>query len=106
MGAHMPTSISGAAPIHQFYDPGVSSEEGAGGAGSAGYEGGSRGAGNAAPSRPPDQTDDRCFREEVKAALACGKLVRGFDMLQAIACVMDVATLASCLTDRTETPEP
>jgi hypothetical protein len=102
----MPSSISTAAPLNHCYDHGINSDDGAGGASSAGYEGGSRGAGNVSPSRPPDQTDDRCFREEVKAALACGKLVRGFDLLQATACVMDLSNLASCLMDGAETPEP
>ena len=102
----MATSISGAASLNQCYEPGSHFDDGAGGANSVGYEGGSRGAGNVPPSRPPDQTDDRCFREEVKAALACGKLVRGFDVLQATACVMEFANLASCLVARAETPEP
>lgn len=102
----MPTPISGASPPNQCYDPGLSSDDGSGGASGIGYEGGSRGAGNASPSRPPDQTDDRCFREEAKAALACGKLVRGFDVLQATACVMELAALASCLTNRAANPEP
>src|SRR5215207_2151045 len=102
----MPTPISGASLPNQCYDPELSSDAGAGGASSVGYEGGSRGAGNASPSHPPDQTDDRCFREGAKAALACGKLVRGFDALQAVACVMELAGLVSCLTDRTENPKP
>jgi hypothetical protein len=102
----MPTPISGASPANQCYDPRLSSDDGAGGANSVGYEGGSRGAGNASPSRPPDQTDDRCFREETKAALACGKLIRGFDVLQAAACVMELASLASCLADRAENTKP
>jgi hypothetical protein len=102
----MPSPISGASAPNQCYDPGLSSsDDGTGGAGSVGYEGGSRGAGHASPSRPADQADDRCFREEVKAALACGKLVRGFDVLQATACVMELANLASCLMDRSKTPK-
>jgi hypothetical protein len=102
----MPTPISGASSPNQCYDPELSSDDGAGGASSVGYEGGSRGAGNASPSRPPDQTDDRCFREETKAALACGKLLRGFDLLQATSCVMELASLTSCLTDRAANPKP
>jgi hypothetical protein len=104
----MPTPISGASPPNQCYepDPGLSaSDDGTGGASSAGYEGGSRGAGHTTASRPPDQTDDRCFREEVKAALACSKLVRGFDVLQATACVMELASVVSCLIDRSQTPK-
>jgi len=102
----MPTPISSASPPEQSYDAGLSPDDGAGGASSVGYEGGSRGAGNASPSRPPDQTDDRCFREEAKAALACGKLIRGFDVLQAAACIMELAGLASCVADRVEDTKP
>jgi hypothetical protein len=78
--------------------------DGAGGASSTGYEGGTRGAGNAPPSRPAEKTDDRCFKEGVKAALSVRKLVNGFDVLNATTAALDVASFVTCVADRIANP--